>query len=86
LERDGVNLIVSGPKASAGQPMPDGTAPSPGGGWSRIVISVDDIESDVSRLKQNGVQFKNDIIENAGRKQILCLDPSGNLIELFQQD
>lgn len=85
LEKDGVNLIVSGPKASAGQPMPDGSIPSPGG-WNRIVISVDDIESDVSGLKQNGVQFRNAIIENQGRKQILCVDPSGNVVELFQQD
>ena len=83
LERDGVNLIVSGPKASAGQPMPDESKPSPGG-WNRIMISVDDIESLVSRLKQNGVQFKNDIIEGPGGKQILCLDPSGNVVELFQ--
>ncbi|MCZ6673037.1 MAG: VOC family protein [Verrucomicrobia bacterium] len=84
LERDGVQLIVSGPKASASKPMPDGTKPSPGG-WSRMVITVDDIETVVSRLKKNGVQFKNDLIENQGRKQILCLDPSDNIIELFQQ-
>ena len=83
LERDGLYLLVSGPTASASRPMPDGSKPSPGG-WSRFQIIVDDIESDVSRLKQNGVQFKNDIIENQGRKQILCLDPSGNLVELFQ--
>ncbi len=83
LERDGVQLIVSGPKSSAGRPMPDGTKPSPGG-WARFQIVVDDIESEVSRLKQNGVQFKHDIIEGGGRKQILFLDPSGNLVELFQ--
>ena len=29
LERDGVSLIVSGPMASAGRPMPDGAVPSP---------------------------------------------------------
>ena len=50
------------------------------------MVSVDDIEAVVSRLKQNGVKFRNDIVENQGRKQVLCLDPSGNLIELFQQD
>ncbi|MCI0875236.1 MAG: VOC family protein [Chloroflexi bacterium] len=54
------------------------------GGWARFQIVVDDIESEVSRLKQKGVQFKHDIIENGGRKQTLCLDPSGNMIELFQ--
>ncbi len=85
LERDGVQLLVSGPKASASWPMPDGSKPIPGG-WNRFQIVVDDIESVVSRLKKNGVQFKNDIINNQGRKQILCIDPSGNLVELFQQD
>ena len=84
LERDGVQLIVSGPKASASKPMPDGTKPSPGG-WSRMVITVDDIETVVSRLKKNGVQFKNELINNQGRKQILCLDPSDNIVELFQE-
>ncbi len=83
LERDGVTLLVSGPKASASKPMPDGSQPSPGG-WNRIMISVDDIESDVARLKQNGVEFRNEIIKGPGGKQILCLDPSGNVIELFQ--
>jgi predicted enzyme related to lactoylglutathione lyase len=84
LERDGVQLVVSGPMASASKPMPDGTKPVPGG-WSRMVITVDDIESVVSRLKNNGVRFKNDLMDNQGRKQILCLDPSDNIIELFQE-
>ena len=83
LERDGATLLVSGPKASASRPMPDGSRPSPGG-WNRIMISVDDIDSIVSRLKQNGVPFKNEIIEGPGGKQILCVDPSGNVVELFQ--
>lgn len=85
LERDGVTLIVSGPIASASRPMPDGSIPSPGG-WARFQIVVDDIEAEITRLKEKGVQFKNDLFESQGRKQILCLDPSGNLIELFQQD
>ena len=50
-----------------------------------MVITVDDIETVVSRLKKNGVQFKNELMDNQGRKQILCLDPSDNIIELFQQ-
>lgn len=86
LERDGVRLLVSGPIASASKPMPDGTEPSPGKGWSRMVITVEDIETIVSQLKKKSVQFKNDLMDNQGRKQILCLDPSGNIIELFQQD
>ena len=83
LEQDGVELLVSGPKASASMPMPDGTKPSPGG-WNRFQMSVDDIESFVSKLKEKDIQFKNEIIEGPGGKQILCIDPSGNVIELFQ--
>ena len=52
----------------------------------RMRYIVDDIELEISRLKENGVQFKNELFENQGRKQILCIDPSGNIIELFQQD
>jgi len=83
LERDGVQLVVSGPMASASKPMPNGTKPVPGG-WSRMMITVDDIGSVISKLKENGVKFRNDLMDNQGRKQILVLDPSGNIIELFQ--
>ena len=47
-------------------------------------MTVDDLESFVSELKNEGVEFRNDIVEQGGRKQILCIDPSGNVIELFQ--
>ena len=83
LQRGDLTLWVAGPKASASKPMPDGSKPVPGG-WSRFVLTVDDLEDFVSRLKQDGVQFKNDILQGPGGKQILCLDPSGNVIELFQ--
>lgn len=79
-----LELLVAGPRTSAAQPMPDGTVPSPGGGWSRFVLTVDDLEAQVERLREQGVEFRNDIVENQGRKQILCSDPSGNVIELFE--
>ncbi len=78
-----LTLWVAGPMASASRPMPDGSKPGPGG-WSRFVLTVDDLESFVSKLADDGVEFRNDIVEQGGRKQILCLDPSGNLVELFQ--
>ena len=84
LERGDLELLVAGPKTSAARPMSDGAVPSPGGGWSRFVLTVDDLESLVSELKEKGVEFRNDIVENQGRKQIICVDPSGNVIELFQ--
>jgi predicted enzyme related to lactoylglutathione lyase len=45
---------------------------------------VDDIDAEVARLRDTGAQFRNDIIEGPGGKQILLQDPSGNVIELFQ--
>ena len=83
LLRGDLKLWVSGPMASASRPMPDGTKPTPGG-WSRFVLTVDDLESLVSKLNDDGVKFRSDIVENDGRKQILRIDPSGNVIELFQ--
>ncbi len=79
-----LTLWVAGPVASASKPMPDGAKPSPGGGWSRFVLTVDDLESFVSKLTDDGVSFRNDILEGPGGKQILCVDPSGNVVELFQ--
>ena len=86
LVRGDLELIVAGPNASAARPMLDGAKPGPGVGWSRFVLDVDDLESWVSRLKENGVEFRNDIVEQGGRKQILCVDPSGNVVELFQPE
>ena len=79
-----LELILAGPKTSAGQPMSDGTVPSPGGGWARFLHTVDDLGALVADLREQGVTFRNDIVENQGRKQIICEDPSGNVIELFQ--
>jgi catechol 2,3-dioxygenase-like lactoylglutathione lyase family enzyme len=83
LAHGDLTLWLAGPRASASRPMLDGAIPSPGG-WSRFVLTVEDLESVVSKLTEDGVSFRNDIVENQGRKQILCEDPSGNVIE-FQQ-
>ncbi len=83
LNREEFDLLVAGPKASASRPMPDGAKPAPGG-WNRIVISVEDLADIVTKLRAEGVKFRNEIIEGPGGSQILCEDPSGNPIELFQ--
>ena len=79
-----LTLLVSGPTASASRPMLDGTAPSPGGGWDRLLLDFDDLESVVSKLKADGVKFRNDILDGVGGKQIICEDPFGNVVELTQ--
>jgi catechol 2,3-dioxygenase-like lactoylglutathione lyase family enzyme len=81
--RGNLRLLLSGPKSSAGRPMPDGRTPAPGG-WNRIHLIVEDIAADVERLRTAGLTFRNDIVSGPGGQQILLEDPSGNPIELFQ--
>jgi catechol 2,3-dioxygenase-like lactoylglutathione lyase family enzyme len=78
-----LRLLLSGRTSSAGRPMPDGRQPEPGG-WNRFELVVDDIESEVTRLRAEGVTFRNEIVRGPGGAQILAEDPSGNVIELFQ--
>jgi catechol 2,3-dioxygenase-like lactoylglutathione lyase family enzyme len=81
--RGNMRLLLSGPRSSAGRPMPDGRQPAPGG-WNRIHLIVDDIHADVARLRAAGVPFRNEVIEGPGGQQTVLDDPSGNPIELFQ--
>jgi catechol 2,3-dioxygenase-like lactoylglutathione lyase family enzyme len=81
--RGHLRLLLSGPKSSAGRPMPDGRVPEPGG-WNRLHFIVDDIEAAVERLRAADLTFRNDIIKGPGGRQILLEDPAGNPIELFQ--
>jgi len=83
VTRGNLRLLLSGQASSAGRPMPDGTKPGPGGG-NRIHIIVDDLETEVARLRQAGLTFRNDTVTGPGGSQILLEDPSGNVVELFQ--
>jgi predicted enzyme related to lactoylglutathione lyase len=84
LSRDSLRLLLNQPGAGgAGQSMPDGQSPTPGG-WNRIQIEVKDLAVTVEKLKQNGARFRSEIIVGNGGNQIIVDDPSGNPIELFQ--
>jgi catechol 2,3-dioxygenase-like lactoylglutathione lyase family enzyme len=84
LSRGDLRLMVNAPGAGgAGQPMPDGRVPEPGG-WNRIQLEVDDLAGEVDTLRDAGAQFRNEIVAGKGGKQILLDDPSGNPIELFE--
>lgn len=83
LARGDLTLWLAGPAASASKPMPDGRTPEPGG-WNRFVLQVDDLAALVATLRQRGTPFRNEILEGPGGKQILCEDPSGNVVELFE--
>jgi predicted enzyme related to lactoylglutathione lyase len=85
LSRGDLQLLLNRPGAGgAGQAMPDGQQPVPGG-WNRIQIEVENLGASVERLKSAGGRFRNEIVTGNGGKQILIEDPSGNPIELFQR-
>jgi catechol 2,3-dioxygenase-like lactoylglutathione lyase family enzyme len=84
LTRGHLRLLLNQPGAGgAGQAMPDGQRPTPGG-WNRIQLEVEDLEATVARLRETGARFRNEIVAGRGGQQILLEDPSGNPIELFQ--
>ena len=84
LSRGNLQLLLNRPGAGgAGQAMPDGQTPAPGG-WNRIQVEVEDLAATVEKLKAAGCRFRNDIVIGNGGKQVLVEDPSGNAIELFE--
>jgi catechol 2,3-dioxygenase-like lactoylglutathione lyase family enzyme len=84
LSRGNLRLLLNAPGAGgAGQAMPDGRKPAPGG-WNRIQIEVADLANKVESLRKAGARFRNDIVTGNGGKQVLLDDPAGNCIELFE--
>jgi catechol 2,3-dioxygenase-like lactoylglutathione lyase family enzyme len=84
LSRGDLRLLLNTPGAGgAGQAMPDGRKPEPGG-WNRIQLEVLDLAREVESMRNAGAYFRNDIVGGRGGKQILLEDPSGNPIELFE--
>jgi catechol 2,3-dioxygenase-like lactoylglutathione lyase family enzyme len=84
LSRGNLRLLLNRPGAGgAGQPMPDGRRPEPGG-WNRIQIEVSDLEREVAALRAAGASFRGETVTGRGGSQILLDDPAGNPVELFQ--
>ncbi|MBO0682728.1 MAG: VOC family protein [Candidatus Dormibacteraeota bacterium] len=84
LYRGDLRLLLSVPGGPAGgHVLADGTVPEPGG-WNRIFLQVSDLEDTVAALRRRGARLRNDITTGVGIRQALLLDPSGNLIELFE--
>lgn len=77
-----LQLWVSGPVSSAGKAWGDGTQPVPGG-FTRIVLPLEDLESLQKRVGQYGGRVANGPIQGPGGTQVVVLDPDGNCIEFF---
>ena len=83
VKRGDLMLWLSGPGSSAARSLRDGSKPVPGG-WNRLVLETDDLESLVAKLTQAGTHFRSEVVSGPGGKQILVDDPAGNPIELFE--
>jgi predicted enzyme related to lactoylglutathione lyase len=85
LERGPMRLLLNSPGAGggAGQTLSDGSAPEPGG-WNRFQLAVDDLEAALGKARDAGADVRGDVVEGRGGRQALLVDPSGNLVELFE--
>lgn len=84
LSKGNLRLLLNEPGAGgAGQSTADGATPAPGG-WNRIQLQTKDLEAAIDQLMNQKVRFRNELVLGNGGKQILVLDPSGNLIELVE--
>ena len=83
IKRGDLTLYISGPGTAVMNPLPDGSQPQPGG-WNRFVIHVPNLDAAVSDLSAKGGRFRSKPIQGTGGRHVLCEDPSGNPIELFE--
>ena len=83
IRRDDLSVWLAGPGSSASRPLADGAKPA-SGGWNRLVLETDDLDSLLAKLKQVGIAQRGVVVTGPGGKQALIDDPSGNPVELFQ--
>ena len=83
IRRGNLHLILSGPGSSGSRPMPDGRQQEPGG-WNRVVLYVETLDSTIASLQAARTRFRNQVEAGPGGKQIQFDDPDGNPIELHE--
>jgi len=79
--RGPLRLLLSGPASSGARATPDDASAA---GRNRIHLVVDDLDAEISRLREVGVPFRSEVVSGPGGRQVLVADPAGNLVELFQ--
>ena len=85
LSRNDLTLWRAGRVTSARRPLADGRQPAPGG-WNRLVIEVEDLDTTIASLEATGARFRSAPITGPGGRQVLADDPAGNPIELFEAE
>lgn len=53
-------------------------------GFNHICLAVDDIDAEVQRLRANGVQIRNEVMQFHDRKLVFLCGPEGVTVELAQ--
>jgi predicted enzyme related to lactoylglutathione lyase len=81
VTRGPLRLLLSGPPSSGARATPAEYATA---GRNRIHLIFEDLDAEIDRLRGAGLQFRSDVVEGPGGRQILLSDPAGNLVELFQ--
>ena len=76
-----LRLLLSGPPSSGARSTPDDHSRA---GRNRILLVVDDLDAEITRLEAAGVSFSSEIVSGPGGRQILVADPASNLVELFE--
>lgn len=79
--RGPLRLLLSGPPSSGARATPDEYA---GPGRNRIHLMVDDLDAEVARLRDAGVDLRSEVVSGPGGRQVLVADPAGNLVEVFE--
>jgi len=83
VARGDLHILLSGSGASGNRPMPDGTKQTPGG-WNRIVLYVDNLDTSINALEQAHAHLRGGVETGPGGRQIVVDDPDGNPIELHE--
>jgi catechol 2,3-dioxygenase-like lactoylglutathione lyase family enzyme len=84
VRRGPLTLWLAGPRSSAAQATEQGEVPSPGG-WNRIVLLSEDLQSDLKTIQAAGCKIRVPLRTGPGGSQLVIEDPSGNCIEFFQE-
>jgi catechol 2,3-dioxygenase-like lactoylglutathione lyase family enzyme len=79
--RGPLRLLISGPASSGARATPEDASAA---GRNRIHLVVDDLDAEVTRLRDEGLAFRSAVVSGPGGRQVLVADPAGNLVELFQ--
>ncbi|HWD83238.1 MAG TPA: VOC family protein [Kribbella sp.] len=80
VTRGPLRLLLSGPQTSGARATPENAGP----GRNRIHLIVDNLDTEIDRLRTAGVTFASELTTGPGGRQILLADPAGNLVELFE--